>query len=132
MPWARGFTAPRYRQATDHCGGRSRLPSIPPARSNPASRASRSCRSEQPVGQRRAGRTAPVTVTVKRLLIDIETRSMADLKKAGIHNYARDPTTSVTHVGFTFDGSPIEMWQPRLGKMPGQLRELISNPATEL
>jgi hypothetical protein len=69
-------------------------------------------------------------VTANRLLIDIETRSVADLKKVGIHNYACDPTTSITHVGFTFDGSPIEVWQPRLSKMPGRLRELVNEPAT--
>jgi DNA polymerase len=68
---------------------------------------------------------------VKRLLIDIETRSVLDLPKAGIHNYARDPSTSITHLGFTFDDSPIEVWQPRLGEMPGRLWDLVTEPATE-
>ena len=46
----------------------------------------------------------PTVLTVtcpKRIVVDIETRSAADLKKVGAAAYAADPTTSITHLGWS-------------------------------
>ena len=43
------------------------------------------------------------------LHIDFETRSATDLKKVGLDNYARDPSTDVWCMGFAFDDEPVDL-----------------------
>ena len=47
-----------------------------------------------------------------RIVLDLESRSDADLKKVGVYVYSADPTTSITHVGFKLNGSPVRVWRP--------------------
>lgn len=43
------------------------------------------------------------------LFIDFETKSRVDLKKKGLHNYAIDPSTDFTCLGFAFDDEPVRL-----------------------
>lgn len=52
----------------------------------------------------------------KKVHIDFETRSAVDLKKAGTHIYATDPTTDVLCLAYAFDDGPIKLW--KLGDSP--------------
>jgi len=52
-----------------------------------------------------------------RLIIDLETRSCADLNRVGAVLYATDPSTSVTHVGWK-NGGPTNVWQPQRDPTP--------------
>ena len=45
------------------------------------------------------------------LHVDIETRSAIDLRKAGAHRYAQDPTTSIVCGSYRFDDGPIASWR---------------------
>jgi hypothetical protein len=47
---------------------------------------------------------APVVV------IDLETRSMIDLRKVGACRYGADPTTDVWCAAYAIDDSPVELW----------------------
>lgn len=44
------------------------------------------------------------------LHLDCETYSAYDLKRGGVHNYARHPTTGVHCVAFAFDEEPVCLW----------------------
>jgi DNA polymerase len=46
------------------------------------------------------------------LHIDFETRSTVDLKKAGLDNYARHPTTDVWCMGFAIGEGGVHLWKP--------------------
>ena len=47
---------------------------------------------------------------------DLETRSKVDLKKHGLHRYARDPSTEVVCISMSFKGGPNDglygVWAP--------------------
>jgi DNA polymerase bacteriophage-type len=45
----------------------------------------------------------------KKLYIDFETRSAADLKTGGVHKYAQHPTTNVLCLGYAFDDEPVRV-----------------------
>src|SRR6185437_10024351 len=45
-----------------------------------------------------------------KLHIDFETRSTVDLKKAGLDNYARHPTTDVWCMAWAFDDEDVDLW----------------------
>lgn len=47
------------------------------------------------------------------LTLDFETRSAADLKKVGLHNYANDPTTDVWCCAYCFDDEPVGLVVPK-------------------
>lgn len=44
------------------------------------------------------------------LHIDLETRSCVDLKKAGAHRYAEDPSTTIVCGAYRFDDGPVQSW----------------------
>lgn len=46
------------------------------------------------------------------LHLDWETRSAADLRQVGLHNYANDPTTGIWCGAYAFDDEPVETWLP--------------------
>jgi DNA polymerase len=60
-----------------------------------------------------------------RAFIDFETRSFADLKSAGVHVYAADPTTEIICMGFAFDDEPVKIatW----GRLPQRLRDHLAS-----
>lgn len=47
------------------------------------------------------------------LHIDFETRSAVDLKKAGVHVYAADPSTEILCMAYAFDDEPVQLWKRR-------------------
>ena len=66
---------------------------------------------------------------MKRLVIDIETRSHSDLPKDGAYRYAEDPSTEVRQVGFKIDDDPVQVWQPwQDGLMPVDLLDALIDP----
>jgi len=46
------------------------------------------------------------------LHIDLETRSTVDLRKAGVHAYARHPDTDIWCACYAVDDGPVQVWQP--------------------
>ena len=44
--------------------------------------------------------------------IDLESRSAVDLRRAGVHRYAADPTTDLWCACYAFDDEPVETWVP--------------------
>lgn len=57
--------------------------------------------------------------------IDCETRSAYDLKKGGVHNYARHPSTKVLCLAYAFDDADVEVWWPGIG-FPGRLLDHVA------
>lgn len=49
---------------------------------------------------------------MSELHIDFETRSALDLKKVGLHNYARHPTTDVWCMAWVIDEDEPQIWTP--------------------
>ena len=47
---------------------------------------------------------------MRKLGIDFETRSAAELKTVGLHNYARHPTTDVWCMSYSFDAAEPGLW----------------------
>ncbi len=43
---------------------------------------------------------------------DFETRSAVDLKKAGVHRYAEDPSTEILTLSYRLDDGPTKRWRP--------------------
>jgi DNA polymerase len=56
-----------------------------------------------------AGELATQTLETQMLHIDFETRSACDLKKSGVHVYARHPSTEVLCLSFAIDDGPEEI-----------------------
>ena len=46
------------------------------------------------------------------LHIDFETRSTCDLKREGLHRYARSPWTSVQCMAWAIDDAEVAIWLP--------------------
>ena len=46
------------------------------------------------------------------LFHDLETRSTCNIKCAGAHKYAADPTTGVLCLAYAVDDGPVELWIP--------------------
>jgi len=46
------------------------------------------------------------------LHLDYETRSDLDLKKVGLHVYAKGKNTDVWCAGYAFDDEPVQLWKP--------------------
>jgi DNA polymerase len=44
--------------------------------------------------------------------LDFETRSAVDLKRAGAHRYATDPSTDVWCACYSLDDDPVKVWRP--------------------
>lgn len=45
------------------------------------------------------------------LSIDFETASVVDLRRAGVHTYARHQTTRVLCMAYAFDDAPVQVWR---------------------
>ena len=68
-----------------------------------------------------------------RTIIDIETRSVADLRKCGVYVYAEHPSTDITHVGWKTGDGPAHIWRPLSGaSMPFDLYQAFSDPAVTI
>lgn len=56
--------------------------------------------------------------------IDLETRSVVDLRKTGVHRYAEDDSTDVLCMAYAFDNEPVQLWTRGL-PFPARLRAHI-------
>lgn len=61
----------------------------------------------------------------KRLFIDCETYSEANLKKVGRYAYATHPSTEVIMMQYAFDDQPIAIWEPQYEPIPADLRAAL-------
>lgn len=60
---------------------------------------------------------------------DFETRSKADLKKVGVDNYARHPSTTVLMLALAVNDGDAGLWEPRKQpSVPASLRKLAADP----
>jgi len=57
-------------------------------------------------------------------VIDLETRSLCDLRKSGGFVYAEHPTTALLTVAWQDTGGPMQVWLPGLGAAPQPLIDL--------
>lgn len=60
------------------------------------------------------------------LHIDYETKSTVDLRKAGIYQYAKAPTTDILCMAYAFDDENVEVWTPDMF-WPERINEHIKN-----
>jgi len=63
-------------------------------------------------------RSAPATGVAHTLHRDYETRSNANLPKAGVDKYAADPSTEVLCAAYAVDDGPLQMWLPGREPIP--------------
>lgn len=49
---------------------------------------------------------------MSKLHIDLESRSAVDLRRAGVHVYAADASTSIWCAAFAVDDGPVDLWLP--------------------
>lgn len=56
--------------------------------------------------------------------LDVETRSLADLRECGVYKYAEHPSTDVWCVSYGIGGSPIQTWL-RGDPFPNDLRDAL-------
>lgn len=63
-----------------------------------------------------------------RLVLDLETTSLVDLRVTGVHVYARDPSTKVTVLCYALGNGPVRSWTG--GPCPDDLRAAILAGAT--
>jgi hypothetical protein len=66
-----------------------------------------------------------------RTVIDIETRSTADLKRVGTYVYANDPTSSITHIGWK-NGADTQVWRPAISPIPNSLADTLADERVTL
>lgn len=68
------------------------------------------------------------------LIGDFETRSEAEITEVGLHNYVIHPSTRALMFGWRLvqdlndKETPVEMWEPRLGVIPGDLATALEDP----
>jgi DNA polymerase bacteriophage-type len=66
---------------------------------------------------------------MNRTVIDIESRSAADLRKIGTFAYAEHPTTAITHVATSIG---VEVWRPSQSSIPRHLADALADSSTIL
>ena len=60
---------------------------------------------------------------------DFETASKADLRKVGVDNYSRDPSTRVLMLALAINDGPAGLWEPhKRPGIPASLQKLIDDP----
>jgi DNA polymerase len=64
---------------------------------------------------------------VRTVVLDVETRSRIDLRKAGTWRYAADPSTDVWCVAYAVDDEPVGLWLPD-GPLPSAILEAAAYP----
>ena len=62
------------------------------------------------------------------LFLDYETFSLLNLKEVGLDNYAKDPSTGVSMLGWSCDHEDVEIWLPHEGPPPQKLLDAWRDP----
>lgn len=65
-----------------------------------------------------------------KLYLDLETRSVVDLKKCGVYVYAESPSTEILVWSYAIDDGPLRLYYPHWQPFPEDLRSAIVDPAT--
>jgi len=65
---------------------------------------------------------------VTRLHLDYETASEVNIKTAGAHKYASDPSTRILMLGWAIDDDPVELWEAHKGPAPARLTDALRSP----
>ena len=68
---------------------------------------------------------------MNRLYLDCETRSHLDLTEVGLDRYVRDSSTQMLMLAYALNENPVEVWEPRLGRMPEELAAHLPKPDTK-
>jgi DNA polymerase len=68
-------------------------------------------------------------MAARRIVLDVETRSVLDLKKVGATRYAAHPTTDVWCAGYAIDNGPRQRWLPG-EPLPDDLLQALADGAT--
>jgi len=63
-----------------------------------------------------------------RLHLDYETASEVNIKTAGAHKYASDPSTRILMLGWAIDDDPVELWEAHKGPAPARLTDALRSP----
>jgi DNA polymerase bacteriophage-type len=64
----------------------------------------------------------------QHLHLDYETFSLLNLKKVGLDNYAKHPSTGISCLSWALDHEEIQIWLPHEGPMPAKLLDALKNP----
>lgn len=67
-------------------------------------------------------------MTLTPLFIDIETRSVVDLKKTGVYRYSCDPSTRILIVSWAIGAGPVQRWYPFRTPAPAGLLAAMADP----
>lgn len=67
---------------------------------------------------------------MKKVHVDIETFSAADLPKQGVYRYAEDPSTEILCIAYAIDKLPVQLWTPGQNLQP--LIDLFADNQTAL
>lgn len=68
-------------------------------------------------------------MTPTTLWLDYETRSMCDLLKRGVYNYATDRSTKILIASYALGDGPVKRWEAwRRPQMPADLRKYLLDP----
>src|SRR3954466_3942481 len=65
---------------------------------------------------------------MSRLVLDLETASIVDLRQTGAHAYAEHPDTRITVLCFAIDDGPVETWLS--GPAPARFAAAVNAGAT--
>lgn len=68
---------------------------------------------------------------MKRLTIDIESFSEADLGRVGVYAYAAHPSTCITVAAWSVDGGPVQTWTYEDLDPPEDLLAMLADPDIE-
>lgn len=66
----------------------------------------------------------------KKLYIDFETRSEAELKEVGLYNYVTHPSTRILMLGWAINKGEPQLWEPHKDVMPVELIDALNDPKT--
>jgi DNA polymerase len=69
------------------------------------------------------------TSPIRAVILDVETRSRIDLRKAGAWRYAADPSTDAWCAAYAIDDDPVELWI-RGESVPAAILECGADPDT--
>ena len=71
---------------------------------------------------------------VRRLSVDIETYSNADIKRVGLYRYAEDPSFDVLIIAYSVDGGPVTVIDLCAGEASklSEFHDLLTDPGTEI
>ena len=66
---------------------------------------------------------------MKKLSIDIETRSSTNLAKSGVYRYCEDKDFAILLFGYSVDDGPVHVVDLAMGEqLPGAIESALSDP----